>query len=64
VDVAVPALQAIFSDGSAPPSAPQDRLDQPSNIINLQRTDKMIGDVLTECQNIQDNLSHKVEEIA
>ncbi|KAI9648349.1 hypothetical protein NHQ30_002982 [Ciborinia camelliae] len=64
VDVAVPALQAIFSDGSAPPSAPQERLDQPSNIINLQRTDKMIGDILTECQKIEENMTQRVQLVS
>jgi len=64
VDVAVPALQAIFSDGSDPSKTPHDRLDQPSNIINLDRTNEAIGEVLKKCQNIQDTLSQKVDAIA
>lgn len=73
VDVAVPALQAIFSDGfesisalqgSAATSALQERLKQPANIINLDRKDEDIGTVLTNCQKIQDTLSIKIEDVA
>ncbi|KAK5095984.1 hypothetical protein LTS08_007866 [Lithohypha guttulata] len=39
IDVAVPAMQAIFSDNSPSPSAPSNPLDQPANIINLRKTE-------------------------
>lgn len=74
VDVAVPALQAIFSDGSAPsspapsssapPPSPKDRIEQPANIINLHREEKDISEVLTSCQKIQDTLSLRINEVA
>jgi hypothetical protein len=64
VDVAVPTLQTIFSDGSDSSKTPQGRLNQPINIINLGRTDKAICDVLKQCQNIQDTLFQKVDAIA
>ena len=64
VDVAVPALQAIFSEGSAPESTLQERLEQPANIINLDRKDEAIGLVLTNFQKIQDTLSIKIEDVA
>jgi hypothetical protein len=64
VDVAVPALQAIFSDGSAPNSAPQERLDQPSNIINLERSDNAIHQILAKSQDFPDPSAHKIEDAA
>ena len=64
VDVDVAALQAVFSDTSAPKSAPQDRLEQPANIINSDRSEKMTSDVLTSCQKIQDTLHLGIDEIS
>ena len=64
VDVDVPALQAVFSDASAPKSAPQDRLEQPASIINLDRSEKMTSDVLTSCQKIQDTLNFGSDEVS
>lgn len=63
MDVAVPALQAIFSDGSPRESAPtRDSADQPANIINLNRSDEVISGVITSCQKVQDTLYRKIDD--
>lgn len=70
IDAAVPAMQAIFSDNSAPPRDPavapppsEDALDQPL-VINLRQNTQAINKLLDQVTNLKDTLNSKIMEVA